>query len=731
MQFYIDPLTGRPTMAPGPGGPGMMMDLGVGPDIRTWRQDRYQTFPPSPRQYLGPGDGAPDFSPSPDTAPPVTQTPVDTFPRSFGEIPDFGRPPSPRAPQAMDDPAAGMPSPRLDLASDPSLPVPPTPPAQTPTMARQARPGALLAPTMQPDMTEGEIDAFSVRMGGSESGNRFDAMNPGGYAGRVQFGAPRLQTLGVYTPGQGENMREWGAGGGTRTASGAWSGTFNIPGFPEVRTVEDFRRNPAAQRAVERAHWADIDQAIDNTPGAENFDRNGLRAVAQLGGNGGMRRFIESGGQYDPADGNGTRLSAYYRRFAGTDAPNGLQARQGGQGGALDGATATPLSAELPTQKPDAAPADAVPAEPGDRSFYGVPANALLAAGAAMLGGRNPQEGLANAGQAFVRQANTDRQFEAGRLDRAEARADRRTSQAELAAYRRAQLAVQQQRVDQARQNGGAATPYSFDQTTYRAEDGSLYRQRANRATGAMEWVNQRNEVVPPDRMPERLTRVQDTGERTLNDGVARDASDAAQSAFNAEASLRTLRQATANARQMIRDNPNLTGPSWRQQGGRYLAQALGVQIDGKSPDEIAAIEQALMAGQTQQIIQMGQHLRPMSNVDLQAVLRQVPSVMSDPRLLPAWLDQIDQASARAERATRAFDELWRTPAGRRAIVDAGGVDAWFARYHRENSPREPGASVPPNMQRTGQPGQPGTWQAIQPGERRELPGGVVIQRRD
>jgi hypothetical protein len=68
---------------------------------------------------------------------------------------------------------------------------------------------------------------------------------------------------------------------------------------------------------------ADIDRAIERGGFVDQgYDLNGLRAVAHLGGIGGMRQFVRSGGRYNPSDAErstkpGTRLSTYYNDFSG------------------------------------------------------------------------------------------------------------------------------------------------------------------------------------------------------------------------------------------------------------------------------------------------------------------------------------------------------------------------------------------------------------------------------
>ncbi|MDB0008422.1 hypothetical protein N9E27_05190 [Planktomarina temperata] len=82
-------------------------------------------------------------------------------------------------------------------------------------------------------------------------------------------------------------------------------------------TQDEFKANSALQDRVAAWHIADIDKTIDglglNTDG---YNRDGLRAVAHLGGKSGMRRFVQSAGKYNPSDELGTSLQDYYDKFA-------------------------------------------------------------------------------------------------------------------------------------------------------------------------------------------------------------------------------------------------------------------------------------------------------------------------------------------------------------------------------------------------------------------------------
>lgn len=132
----------------------------------------------------------------------------------------------------------------------------------------------------------------------SESGGNWNALNSEGYGGRLQFGADRL-------------------------ADAASAGLV-----PAGTTGADFSRmSKEQQTAVENWHFGDIDrqasrlgldQYYGQNIGGVVINRDTIRSMAHLGGIGGVQRFIKSGGSYDPADSNGTRLSDYGTRFGAT-----------------------------------------------------------------------------------------------------------------------------------------------------------------------------------------------------------------------------------------------------------------------------------------------------------------------------------------------------------------------------------------------------------------------------
>ena len=137
----------------------------------------------------------------------------------------------------------------------------------------------------------------------SESGGDFGAKNAQGYVGRLQFGEDRLT-----------DAKRAGV-------------------IPADMTPEDFRRSPEAQKATEAWHFGDINNFIDKTglAAAEGksikgipVTRAGLVSVAHLGGKGGLEKFVASGGRYDPADANGTRLSDYLAMASDKSGVGGL-----------------------------------------------------------------------------------------------------------------------------------------------------------------------------------------------------------------------------------------------------------------------------------------------------------------------------------------------------------------------------------------------------------------------
>lgn len=161
-------------------------------------------------------------------------------------------------------------------------------------------------PNMDPQRGS-SIPQFLGRMGFSESGNNPNAKrrNKDGrrFEGELQFGEARLNDA-------------------KRAGIVPWN-----------MSLRQAVRNPTVARNLAYWHIQDIDKAIDRLGSAAyGFSRDGLRAVAHLGGKGGMRAFVLSGGRYNKSDELGTSLHDYYAKFARHPKDGGAAFGRGPQG---------------------------------------------------------------------------------------------------------------------------------------------------------------------------------------------------------------------------------------------------------------------------------------------------------------------------------------------------------------------------------------------------------------
>jgi hypothetical protein len=170
--------------------------------------------------------------------------------------------------------------------------------------------------------------ATEARLIQHESQGRPWITNDFGFAGLYQFGAPRLADLGIYKPGPNENLQNWNQT--SKFEPGKWSGTFNVPGHPEVKTLSDFLQNPAAQKAAYDSHTARMDQEISTlgldkyegqTVGGVPITRAGLYTMMHLAGAQGARVALQSGGRIQVADAYGTTPLQYASMAAHAEIP--------------------------------------------------------------------------------------------------------------------------------------------------------------------------------------------------------------------------------------------------------------------------------------------------------------------------------------------------------------------------------------------------------------------------
>lgn len=131
--------------------------------------------------------------------------------------------------------------------------------------------------------------SFRSALRQAESGGRSDVVNSEGYTGLYQWGPERLAD---YNRATGSNI-----------------------------TMEQFRADPNIQETAQDWHEGDILSQlggyVGTTVNGQVLDDGALVGMAHLGGVAGARKYIETGGAYNPADSNGTRLSDYAGRFGG------------------------------------------------------------------------------------------------------------------------------------------------------------------------------------------------------------------------------------------------------------------------------------------------------------------------------------------------------------------------------------------------------------------------------
>lgn len=147
---------------------------------------------------------------------------------------------------------------------------------------------------------------------GTESGGNFGASNNArghggrnGHFGRAQFGHGRI-----------EDMQKAGV-------------------LPKDMTPEQFMASPDLQLAAEQWQSEKLNNWIDSNPSVRaligktvnghTVTRNGLIAMAHLGGETGAKRYIDSGfnSKYDVGDDNKTKLSGYLRTHSLGEAQDG------------------------------------------------------------------------------------------------------------------------------------------------------------------------------------------------------------------------------------------------------------------------------------------------------------------------------------------------------------------------------------------------------------------------
>lgn len=212
---------------------------------------------------------------------------------------------------------------------------------QPPGMAAapaQAAPGASVAPAapLTPAPSP-EGPGARLRMGTIRTEDPTGrAVNPWGFSGFYQFGTGALKDAGAYEPSAGEDLKK-----------NQWTGTIVLPSGKRLSHAE-FNADPEAQKEAWDMHQARLGTEIDRrglnryigqTIGGVPITEDSIRAMMHIGGAHGAQLFLTTGGAYNPADANGTTLSAYAQKVMGGG--------QGGQSAPTGGSTPSVASMGL------------------------------------------------------------------------------------------------------------------------------------------------------------------------------------------------------------------------------------------------------------------------------------------------------------------------------------------------------------------------------------------------
>lgn len=162
-------------------------------------------------------------------------------------------------------------------------------------------------------MSKGTYDDFFDALGFRESSNRYDVVNIYGSLGRYQMGEASFVDIGLYSADANPYDNVYG-------------GSFN--GKYGVYSVSDFLAKPAAQDLAIRDYmalqfvylksvWAYDGQTINGV----QVTISGMLAAAHLLGWDGAASWLTSGGDYEPADNFGTKITEYATLLGGYDTP--------------------------------------------------------------------------------------------------------------------------------------------------------------------------------------------------------------------------------------------------------------------------------------------------------------------------------------------------------------------------------------------------------------------------
>jgi len=132
------------------------------------------------------------------------------------------------------------------------------------------------------------FEAFKEALAFKESRGDYFSVNTFGYLGKYQFGKETLKMLGIYNPLY----------------------FLNTPELQEKAFIANAKRNKWILRK-------DIKRFVGKTIGGVKVTESGILAAAHLAGAGSVKKYLRSYGASNFADGYGTTVRYYLKRFAG------------------------------------------------------------------------------------------------------------------------------------------------------------------------------------------------------------------------------------------------------------------------------------------------------------------------------------------------------------------------------------------------------------------------------
>ncbi|TCK64729.1 hypothetical protein DFQ05_2713 [Winogradskyella wandonensis] len=134
------------------------------------------------------------------------------------------------------------------------------------------------------------FEAFKEALAFKESQGDYFVVNTFGYLGKYQFGRETLKMIGIYNP----------------------SHFLKTPELQEKAFIANAKRNKWILRK-------DIERFVGKTIAGVEITESGILAAAHLAGAGSVKKFLRSYGKMNFADGYGSTVRYYMKRFAGYD----------------------------------------------------------------------------------------------------------------------------------------------------------------------------------------------------------------------------------------------------------------------------------------------------------------------------------------------------------------------------------------------------------------------------